>query len=206
MALQNVILSVAAYFFLIGRYGIRVGDRVQIGDVTGDVVDVGLVRLHLMELGRDGLPTSRVVAFSNSVVFQPSANFFKQIPGSSFTWHELTLTLSPDTDYRYAERRLLGALERVFAQYRERIAREHEAMEQNLTIPVRDPAPGTRLRLTASGLEMTLRYPVPLESAAAIDDQVSRAVLESVEAEPRLKLVGSGTPTLQPGAQAPAHA
>jgi small-conductance mechanosensitive channel len=65
VALQNVILSVVGYFFLIGRFGIRVGDRVQIAGVTGEVVDIGLVRLHLMELGGGGAetPTGRVVAF-----------------------------------------------------------------------------------------------------------------------------------------------
>src|SRR5437868_8075817 len=86
VALQNVIVSVVAYFFLIGKYGIRVGDRVQIGDVTGEVVDIGLVRMHIMELGGAGdmQPTGRVVAFSNSIVFQPTAGVFKQIPGTSF--------------------------------------------------------------------------------------------------------------------------
>lgn len=49
VALQNVILSVAGYFFLIGKYGVRVGDRVQISGVTGEVVEIGLVRLHVME-------------------------------------------------------------------------------------------------------------------------------------------------------------
>jgi len=38
VALQNVILSIAGYFFLIGRFGIKAGDRVQIGGVTGDVI------------------------------------------------------------------------------------------------------------------------------------------------------------------------
>src|SRR6185437_4734802 len=50
VALQNVILAVVAYFFLIGRYGVRVGDRVTLSGVTGRVVDIGLVRIYLMEL------------------------------------------------------------------------------------------------------------------------------------------------------------
>jgi hypothetical protein len=50
VGLQTVLLSVAAYFFVIGRYGIRVGDRISIAGVTGDVIDVGLVRLYIMEL------------------------------------------------------------------------------------------------------------------------------------------------------------
>jgi small-conductance mechanosensitive channel len=48
VALQNVILSIVAYFFLIGRYGLRVGDRVTISGVTGDVLDIGLVRIYLL--------------------------------------------------------------------------------------------------------------------------------------------------------------
>lgn len=94
VALQNVILSIAGYFFLIGKYGVRVGDRVQISGVTGEVIDIGLVRLHLMELssgGADAQPTGRVVAFSNSAVFQPTSGVFKQIPGTNFIWHEITL-------------------------------------------------------------------------------------------------------------------
>ncbi len=54
VAMQSVLVSVVGYFFLIGKYGIRVGDRVQVGSVTGEVIDLGLVRLHLMELERAG--------------------------------------------------------------------------------------------------------------------------------------------------------
>jgi small-conductance mechanosensitive channel len=54
VALQNVILAIAGYFFLIGKYGVKVGDRVQISGVTGDVIDIGLIRLHLMEVGDVG--------------------------------------------------------------------------------------------------------------------------------------------------------
>jgi uncharacterized coiled-coil protein SlyX len=74
VAMQGVILSVAGYFFLIGKYGIRVGDRVQVSGVTGDVVDIGLVRFHLLELGSGGTeaqPSGRVVAFATRSSFSP---------------------------------------------------------------------------------------------------------------------------------------
>ncbi|HXN51232.1 MAG TPA: hypothetical protein VN943_04785 [Candidatus Acidoferrum sp.] len=79
--LQALLLSVAAYFFVVGRYGIRVGDRISIAGVTGDVLDIGLVRLYLMELAGtsvDLYPTGRIVVFSNSVLFQPGT---RNIPG-----------------------------------------------------------------------------------------------------------------------------
>jgi small-conductance mechanosensitive channel len=201
VALQNVILAIAGYFFLIGKYGVRVGDRVQISGVTGDVVDIGLIRLHLMEIGGtegDRQPTGRVVVFSNAVVFQPAASFYKQIPGTNFIWHEVSLTLAPDTDYGMAEKRVLGAVEKVYADYRDRIEQQHQEMERTLSVAVPVPKPRSRLRLTQTGLEVVARYPVELETATEIDDRITRELLRSLEQHPRLKLVGTGTPNIQP--------
>ena len=205
LALQSVILAVAGYFFLIGKYGVRVGDRVQIGDVTGEVVDIGLVRLHLLELAGGG-PTGRVVAFSNSVVFQPSASFFKQIPGTSFVRHEVRLILAPESDYRVAEKRMLRAVETVYAGYRERIEQQHRQMERTLSLPVEVPRPQSRLRLTQAGLEVVIRYPVEWESAGEIDDRITRELLDALGQTPRLRLVGSGIPNIQPVMDDPAPA
>jgi small-conductance mechanosensitive channel len=206
VALQNVILAIAGYFFLIGRYGVRVGDRIQISGVTGDVIDIGLIRLHLMEVGGSGSdrqPTGRVVVFSNAIVFQPSASFYKQIPGTNFVWHEVSLTLSPESDYSLAEKRMLGAVEKVYSGYHDRIEAQHRAMEQTLSIAVEVLKPRSRLRLTQSGLEILIRYPVEIESAAEVDDQVARELLHALEQSPKLKLVGTGSPNIQPVPEEP---
>ncbi len=197
VALQNVILSVAAYFFLIGKYGVRVGDRVQIAGVTGDVIDIGLVRLHLMELGAGGQPTGRVVVFSNAFLFQPTSSFFKQLPGSNFSWHQVKLTLAPGTDYKLAEQRLTKAVESVYSGYRDTIDRQHRDMSETLAIPVDEPRPQSQLHLAADGLEIVIRFPVPLATASAIDDQMTRAIVEAIAAEPKLTLAGAGAPTIQ---------
>lgn len=208
VALQNVILSVAGYFFLIGKYGVRVGDRVQISGVTGEVVDVGLVRLHLMELstGATDQPTGRVVVFSNSVVFQPTGGFFKQIPGTNFVWHEIKLTLAPESNYRAVEERLSAAVDAVFAGYHEQMEGQRRHMEKTLAASVHALRPQSRLRLTQTGLEVIIRYPLELAQAAAIDDRVTRELLDAIEREPKLKLVGTGTPNLQEVAVEPAAA
>jgi len=198
VALQNVILAIAGYFFLVGKYGVRVGDRVQISGVTGNVVDIGLIRLHLMELAGPGNPTGRVVVFSNSIVFQPTASFFKQIPGTNFGWHEVTLILSPDTDYQLAEKRILGAVESVYANYRDKIEEQHREVERAYAMGLDTPLPKSRLRLTQTGLEVVIRYPLELERSAEIDDQIIRELLVALERPPKLKLVGSGTPNIQP--------
>ena len=174
VALQNVILSLAGYFFLIGKFGIKVGDRVQVSGVTGDVIDIGLVKLSLMELGGNGndrQPTGRVVVFSNAIVFQPSGNFFKQIPGTDFVWNEVTLTLSPDCDYRLAEKRLLEAVDEVFARYRETIQRQYIEAERSLNMAIDSPKPQSRLAAQlATDCKSTIRYPAETRSAVQTAD------------------------------------
>ena len=111
VGLQTILLSVAAYFFLVGRWGIRVGDRISVAGVTGDVVDVGLVRLYLMELAGTGVdiyPTGRIVVFANSVLFQATTPLFKQIPGTEYAWHEVSVALNPSGNLKACGREAAG--------------------------------------------------------------------------------------------------
>lgn len=199
VALQNVILSVAGYFFLIGKYGVRVGDRVQIAGVTGDVVEIGLVRLQLMEItgGHAPLPTGRVVAFSNAVVFQASSGMFKQIPGTNFLWHEITLTLDPKSNYRQVEQRMMEAVNKVFAEYRDKMEMQRRNVERSLNSTVDTFAPVSRLHLTQTALEVVIRYPVELGNAGEIDDRLTREILDAIERDPNLRLQVSAGPAVK---------
>lgn len=202
VALQNVIVSVVAYFFLIGKYGIRVGDRVQIAGVTGEVVDIGLVRIHVMELGGpgDSQPTGRIVAFSNSIVFQPTAGVFKQIPGTNFIWHELKLTLAPESDYHQAKERITQAVDAALDQYRESIENQRLVMEKNLsTISPAELRPRIRLHYTAGGIDASVRFPVELEKASEMDDHLMKEVTAALAREPKLKLIGAEMPMVKAG-------
>jgi small-conductance mechanosensitive channel len=197
VALQNVILSVAGYFFLIGKYGVRVGDRVQVSGITGDVVDIGLVRLHLMEVseGPGPRPTGRVVVFSNAVVFQANAGLFKQIPGTHFIWHEITLSLARQSNYRDVEKCLMDAVDKIFSEYREKLETQRQNMERALnSVTIREFVPESRLHLTQAGVELVIRYPVELETAAEMDDRITREVLSALEREPHLRAHISGGP------------
>lgn len=208
VALQNVILSVAGYFFLMGKYGIRVGDRVQVANVIGEVVDIGLVRLHLLELsgsGSDAQPSGRVVAFSNSIVFQPTSGVFRKIPGTSFVWHEIRLMFSPESNYRTVQERITAAVDNVLKDYREELERQGQRMEQALnSISAIELRPKTHLHFTASGIEATVRFPVELKSAVEIDERMMRELYSALEQEPKLKL--EGLPTLRTDLSTPSSA
>ena len=199
VALQSVILSVAAYFFLIGRYGVRVGDRITVSGVTGDVIDVGLVRLYLMELSGTGIdlyPTGRVVVFSNSVMFQ-AAPFFKQLPGTAYAWHEVAVTLAPGIDSAVAERILMDAVNSIYAGYRTAIDHQHSVVERILDTTIASPTPKAHLQFGEKGLEFTVRYPVEIPHAADIDDKMTRKLMEVINENPELKAAVVGSPMLR---------
>lgn len=201
LALQNVILSLAGYFYVSGRFGIRVGERVQISGINGDVLEIGLFKMTLMEYAGDNASsqaTGRVVVFPNSVVFQPNGNFFKQAPGSNFTWNEVRFTLTPECDYRLAEKRLIEVVNQVFARYRDAVQREYHNMERDLNVPrLEMPRPQSRLRLGDAGIELVIRYPVQLYGAVQTADEVARRLVDAIKREPGLKLAASGTPSIQ---------
>jgi small-conductance mechanosensitive channel len=200
VALQNVILSIVGYFFLIGKFGIRVGDRVQIDGVTGEVIDIGLVRLHLMELGggASDVPTGRVVAFSNSTVFQAGAGLFKQIPGTSFVWHEIALSVPREADFAVIKEKLLGAVNGVLADYRTEMDRQYREMERTvISVPADGLQPKLQLRVTSSAIEAVIRFPVDLRHGAEIDERVSQALLKTLEGESKLKPAGSDAPEIR---------
>lgn len=206
VALQTVILSVAAYFFLVGRFGVRVGDRITVVysgaiGVSGEVVDIGLVRFYMMELSGSGIdmqPTGRIVVFSNSILFQATP-LFKQIPGTEYIWRELALPLHPESDVPLAEKELLAFVNRLYADYQPVLEKQHLAIEQNFGLHMETPKPYTRVRFTNSGLEAIARYPIPLRQAQEVDDRMVFAITELLRKNPAIRLADGAIPELRSG-------
>ncbi len=199
VALQDVILSIAGYFRLSGRFGIKHGDRVELQGVRGQVVELGLTKLTLLELSGDGVqsgPTGRLVTIPNSSVFREK---FLNHPGHSLMiWRELRFTLSPDCDFRVVEKQLLEVVEAVFARYRDSARSQLLEIERDLNTRVDSGRPQSRVRLGPDGLQITLRFPVDVRSEAQVVDEISRRLLDFIAREPRLRFVPSGTPNIQP--------
>jgi small-conductance mechanosensitive channel len=203
IALQNVILSFAAYFLFFGPFGIRVGERVTIAGVTGQVVQVGITRFYLMELkGSDFnlYPTGRLVAFPNSVLFQPSA-FFKPIPGASFAWQEVNILLAPGAQYESVYKTLMDAVEKVYHDYDAAMKHQQKALERlTHSFVALPPAKGT-LRFTDNGLALTIRYPIDSKHATELNDRITRIILDTVDKNAAMRFEGANPPWVESGVQ-----
>ncbi len=200
VGLQTVLLSVAAYFFVVGRYGIRIGDRISVAGVTGDVVDVGLVRLYIMELAGTGVdlyPTGRIAVFSNSVLFQPSTPLFKQVPGTHYAWHEVSIAIAPGGDHKAAYDRVLAAVNSVYQEYRDVMERQQGTIGDGGEIVLKAPVPEGKFQLNGDGMALIVRYPVPLAQASETDARLAQALIGILDGDSAVKAAIAGTPKIQ---------
>ncbi len=200
VGLQTILLSVAAYFFIIGRYGIKVGDRITVATVTGDVIDVGLVRFYVMELAGSSTelnPTGRIAVFSNAVLFQAGTPLFKQLPGTGYAWHELIVRLADSADYRTVCESILHVVQTAYQEYRDRIVREHESVQNWMQTAIDSPEIQSRLQFSAGVFQFWVRFPVEIRGAAQTDEQITRALLDLMASNPSLKSAVAAVPTIQ---------
>ena len=197
VGLQTILLSVAAYFFVVGRYGIRVGDRITVAGVTGDVIDVGLVRFYLLELAGTGIelyPTGRIVVFSNSVLFQATTPLFKQLPYTHYSWHEIVLTLAQGADYGLIQRTLQRAVEEV---HKESGPYPQTDIHDQLGTILDPPTPNLRLQFADTGLELVGRYPVDLRGAKQADEKLTKVLLDAIGRDERIAHAIAGSPKIR---------
>jgi small-conductance mechanosensitive channel len=200
VGLQTILLSVAAYFFLIGRYGIRVGDRITIAGVTGDVVDVSIVRFYLLELAGTGIdlqPTGRIVAFSNAVLFQATSPMFRQVPGTDYTWHEIAISLNPGGNYEFVEQNMMEVIKSVYEKYQPILDRQQNTIEKRFEIPFMPLKPRAQLQLSDTGLEVVVRYPVGLRENVGADDEIARSLIDLIARKEDLRAAVSGLPKIR---------
>ncbi len=190
VGLQSILLSVAAYFFIVGRYGVRVGDRITVAGVTGEVIEVGLVRFYMMELVGTGTAlhsTGRVAVFANSVLFQTGTPIYKQMPGTEYAWHELTAKMNSGADVRAASEAVLKVVQDVYAGYSGRIQAQHQSVESWMGTALPAPQVESRLQLVDGGLQYAVLFPVEIEHAAEADQQIAEELVQRMKTEGALK-------------------
>src|SRR6202035_4549311 len=99
IVLKDFIVAFFGWFALMGKNGIRVGDWVEINGVGGEVIEIGVLKTVLLEIGNwadAGHPTGRRVSFVNS--FAIEGHYFNFSTSGQWMWDELELTIPEDQD------------------------------------------------------------------------------------------------------------
>ncbi|MEP6590634.1 MAG: mechanosensitive ion channel family protein [Gemmatimonadota bacterium] len=181
-ALQEVIASFAGWFAIALSSFYRTGDRVQLGGIRGDVIDIGVLRTTLMELGewvKGDLYTGRLVRIANSFVFkEPVFNYSGDFP---FLWDEITLPVKYGTDWRAARTMLASVAEEVVGDYSRGAKTAWTHITRSFLVEDAAVEPMVSMIANDNWVEFTLRYVVDYKSRRRTKDQLFTRILEEIE-------------------------
>ncbi len=193
-ALQEVIVSVAGWAALSFGTFYRIGDRVRLGGITGDVIDIGVLRTTLMETGdwvAGDLYNGRVVRIANSFVFkEPVFNYSADFP---FLWDELKLPIRYGSDWRAAEKILERAAQSVTGELVARSEAKWAGFVQKYLVEKARVAPLITLVTTGDWIEFTVRYITDYKSRRTSKDAICRLILADLESHADTIVLGAAT-------------
>ncbi|HSM69988.1 MAG TPA: mechanosensitive ion channel domain-containing protein, partial [Anaerolineales bacterium] len=114
IALRDPIVNFVGWLFIVWRRPFSVGDRIQIGEYAGDIVDQRIFQFSMMEIGNwvdADQSTGRVLHLPNGWVFTQAVAIFTH--GPRFIWNEIPVTITFESDWKQAKK----ILQKIVDQY-----------------------------------------------------------------------------------------
>jgi small-conductance mechanosensitive channel len=181
-ALQEVIASIAGWIAVsIGNF-YSVGDRVQLGGIVGDVIDIGVLRTTVMEIGqwvKSDLYNGRIVRIANSYVFkEPVFNYTADFP---FLWDEIMVPVKYGSDYRLAREILRGIADELLGEMVPEAERTWREMTRKYMIEHASVEPMVTLIANDNWMEFTVRYVVDFKRRRSTKDFLFNRILEAFD-------------------------
>ncbi|MFT5249978.1 MAG: small-conductance mechanosensitive channel [bacterium] len=160
-ALQEVIASFAGWLAIMFGGFYNSGDRVQLGGIKGDVMDIGVLRTTIMETGQwvDGdLYNGRIVLIANSYVFkEPVFNYSGDFP---FLWDEIKIPIQYGSNYEMAQEIILSAGIEVAGELTVTSKEKWKSLQKKYRLEDAQTEPMISLVANDNWAEYTLRYVV----------------------------------------------
>ena len=182
-ALQEVIVSFAGWLAILFGGFYKTGDRVQLGGIKGDVMDIGVIRTTIMETGQwvDGdLYNGRIVLVANSFVFkEPVFNYSGDFP---FLWDEVKIPIQFGSDYEEAKRIIENAAKMVTSDVGEKSRAKWKSLQNKYRLEDATTEPMVSLVATDNWVEFTLRYVVNYKKRRATKTELFIVILRDIEA------------------------
>jgi len=191
-ASQEVIGSFAGYLNIVTGSIYRIGDRVRIGDVAGDVIDITIMRTTLMEIGawvQADQYTGRTVSVANRILF--AAPVFNYTQHWGYVWDEIMLPFTYDSDWRLAAEIMLSHAQEYTANLQ---ADAHAQLQRTMArYPLQQTQvePTLYLAITDNWIQMMLRYIVPPRERRTVQAQLHRELLQHFEKEPTIQIASA---------------
>lgn len=192
IASQEMIGSLAAGLNIWVGNIYRVGDRVRIGDVIGDVMDISLLRTTVMEVGewvKADQYTGRVVTVANRVVWTNPVYNFTQHWG--YLWDEITMPITYESDWQHATELMLEQGQKYTAELQTDAEAKLNRMIDRYPLKDTKVEPTLYLAMTDNWIELTLRFLVDAQERRGVKDRLHRELLQYFQAEEKIEVAST---------------
>lgn len=181
-SLQEVIMSTAGWSAITFANFYKTGDRIQLGAIKGDVINIGIIRTTLMEIGQwvnGDLYNGRVVRMANSFVFkEPVFNYSSYFP---FLWDEITLPIKYGSDYLFAKEIIFKTARDLLIEYAKDAEKSWEKIVDKFMIENANVEPPVTIEANENWMTFTIRYVVDYKKRRSTKTQLFVAILKAIE-------------------------
>lgn len=189
VALQDVLKSVVGWVYVSGRSGIEVGSRIEVGGVLGDVLDIGVLKTTVLEVGTmvyGRQSSGRLVTIPNYRLVSDSVHV--QGTANPWAWQEVRVTITFESDWKRAEALMREIGREMHAELAAELDVSFRSLEQRYAFKYGTLTPIVYITISGTGVELTLRFLTPVRRHRGMVDQVSRGILSAFAADPSVEL------------------
>jgi len=179
IALQDPIVNLAGWLFIVWRRPFEVGDRIQIGEHRGDVIDVRVFQFTLLEVGNwvdADQSTGRIIHIPNGKVFRDAQANYTQ--GFQYIWNEIAVLVTFESDWKKAKAILAEVAEQHAVHLSAAAEEQVRAAARRFMIFYTNMAPTVYTSVADSGVLLTLRYLCDPRERRATAQAIWEAILE----------------------------
>jgi small-conductance mechanosensitive channel len=187
IALKDLVENVAGWAFIVWRRPFRVGERIQIGEHSGDVIDIRLFQFSLLEIGNwvdADQSTGRVIHIPCGMTLrEPLVNYSR---GFHFIWNEIPVLVTFESDWRKAKDILAGIVARDADELSEEAQRRVREASQRYMIFYEKLTPTVYTRVEDSGVLLTMRYLCEPRRRRGTEEKIWEDVLDEFSLHPEI--------------------
>ena len=189
IALGDPITNIAGWILIFWRRPFTVGDRIQIGEHAGDVIDVRIFQFTILEIGNwveGDQSTGRMIHIPNRKVFSdPLANYSK---GFQFIWNEIPVLITFESDWQKAKTILNTIISNYGQEFRQDVERQLQRTAQDYLIYTPTTTPIVYTDVKDSGVLLTIRYLCKPHERRTTTEVVWEEVLQAFEQHQDIQL------------------
>src|SRR5438067_6140390 len=198
LAVQTPMTSFLGWIYILIRRPYQVGDRIQIEDATGDVIDVSYLDTTLWEFGGKYLstdhPSGRIIKFPNSKVLNTMV-FNYSWPLFPYIWNEIKFNIAYNSDLEFVARTMQKiTAEEIGEEMMERVGVYRNLLARTPVdeLEVRE-RPRVIFRVSDNTwLEAIVRYLVPPRDAGSVKTRLIKKLLAALNAKPEKVMFPKG--------------